>query len=400
MKARGQVSSNGLPVRVLDLRGTYKGGGGPDKTILNSAVLHDRQRVDVLVCYLKQPQDTEFQIAGQAARLEIRYQDLVDRHFLDLQCVRELERLVRRERIEVVHTHDDKTSLYGYLLKRRIPRLTLMHTCHSHAEYGREHFPSFPAYLSFLLRKKIIIQLLKRHAKPVLTISENTKTRLVRGGLSGQDVAVLYNGIDTSFWSRQSVTPVLRRELDIDAPHLLVGTVARITYDKDLPTFYEVARRVQERLPAVHFVIVGDGYGNELAEARQQVDGLGLNGLITFTGHRQDLKEVYSSFDLFLMTSRTEGLPNTVLEAMAMEVPVVATNVGGVPELVQDQVTGLLAGVGDVASLSGAVLDLLQDSNRRQAYAAAGRLRITQSFDFLQRVRAMEDFYAQFTCCR
>lgn len=384
------------PVRVMDLRGTYKGGGGPDKTILNSAVLHDRQRVDVLVTYIRQPDDHEFQIPQMAAERGIRYTDLIDGSALDLKCLFRLRRLLRKNRIQVLHTRDDKTSLYGCLLRLLVPGLRLLHTCHSHAEYGRKNFTSTKSWYKFRLRKWLMIRLMKLHHRPMLTISGNTRQRLIRGGMWPEDVAVLANGIDIDYWRREGVEPVLRKELGIAPDQLLIGTVARITYDKDLPTFFRVARQVVERHPEARFVVVGDGYGDELTQARAEVAAMGLEEMIFFTGHRTDLKEVYASFDLFLMTSRTEGMPNTLLEAMALELPAVSTDVGGIPELAAEGETAILAGVGDVSGLAAGVCQLVADSELRCRFAASARHRIEERFDFAARVRAMEDIYCWF----
>jgi glycosyltransferase involved in cell wall biosynthesis len=235
---------------------------------------------------------------------------------------------------------------------------------------------------------------MQRHHKPILTVSGNTRERLLRGGLGPQDVAVLPNGIDLGRWSRQGTRPVLRQELGLRPEQRLVGTVARMTYDKDLPTFYETARLVAAHHPDARFVIVGDGYGDELAQARAEVQRLGLADLVLFTGHRTDLGDIYASLDLFLMTSRTEGMPNTVLEAMALDLPIISTAVGGVPELVADGRCGLLCPPGDAAALAAAVGRLLADDDLRRQFAVASRRRIEEHFDFAARVRTMEDIYA------
>lgn len=383
-------------IRIMDFRGTYKGGGGPDKTILNSAAQHDSSRVSLLVTYIKQSDDKEFQIADMAKSLGLNYVDLVDRKLLDWSCIRQLKGLIRKEKIALLHTHDDKTLFYGFILKHLVPGLRIMYTCHSHSEYAKESFENSGDYRKFLLRKKILLWLMRRHAPPVLTISENTRQRLIHGGLNQENVAVLYNGIDIERWSRSHAQPVLRKELGLDDGDLLVGTVARITYDKDFPTFFEVARRVSSRLPKVKFVIVGDGYGDELEQAKRDVAALGLEHTVYFTGHRTDLTHIYVSFDLFLMTSLTEGLPNTALEAMAMELPVVSTEVGGVSELVVAQENGLLCPVGDTAALADSVSSLLQQPQRRQEMAWKSRKRIEEKFNFSRRVRLLEDIYLYF----
>ena len=207
---------------------------------------------------------------------------------------------------------------------------------------------------------------------------------------------MLHNGIDIQKWSKEDAQPVLREELGLSNDQLLVGTVARITYDKDLSTFFAVAKQVVAKVPEAKFVIVGDGYGNELERARKDIAELGLSEVITLSGHRNDLKDIYTSFDLFLMTSLTEGLPNTVLEAMALEVPIVSTNVGGLPELVEEGTCGLLQPVGDVTALSEAVLKLLSDKELREQFSQSARKRIEKHFDFSNRVKSMENLYLQF----
>ena len=383
--------------RVMDLRGTYKGGGGPDKTVLNSAAQHDPSQVYVLVTYLRQPHDHEFQIPQMAAELGIEYTDVVDGKGVDLRCLRQLKRILKQNKLTVLHTHDDKTLLYGWLLKLLTPGLRIMYTCHSHASHQRDEFPSGKAYLKFKVRQGIQIFLMKRYLKPIITVSEDTRNRLVRHGLKSEDVTVLYNGIDIEKWSPGKGRPVLREELGVGKDDFLVGTVARITYEKDLPTFYQVARQVASRFPNTKFVVVGDGYGNELPQAREEVKRLGLDGLVCFTGHRNDLFDVYSSFDVFLMTSITEGLPNTTLEAMAMAIPVVSTDVGGVPELVVDGSSGLLAPAGDVDRLAQHLIGLLEDADRRGQFGRGARQRIEDAFNFDARVRAMENFYWKFS---
>jgi glycosyltransferase involved in cell wall biosynthesis/serine acetyltransferase len=394
--SEGPGETQSLIPRVMDLRGTYKGGGGPDKTVLNSAAQHDANRVYVLVTYLRQPDDKEFQIPLMAAKRGIHYTDLMDGRMLDLECTLGLRRLIRRHRLQVIHTHDDKTLFYGWLLKWFIPGVRLLHTCHSHAEYERKDFPTLKDWWKFSIRKRLVLLLMKRHHRPILTVSDNTRQRLIRGGVDPRGIKVLPNGIDTAIWNRRSASPVLRQELGLPPGGILVGTVARITYDKDLPTFYKVVERVTQRFPSVRFVIVGDGYGNELAEARAEVERMGLGNRIHLTGHRSDLKNVYCSLDLFLMTSRTEGMPNTVLEAMALELPVVSTNIGGVPELVIDGETGFLCPPGDAAALAEAVCRLLSDDELRRKFAQVARQRVEERFEFLTRVRTMEEIYAWF----
>lgn len=395
LHAECSVPAKPIP-RIMDFRGTYKGGGGPDKTILNSAAKHDPEKVHVMVTYLRQPEDTEFQIPEMARRLGINYVDVQDGGMIDFTCLRTLKELLLEHDLDVIHAHDEKTLLYAWLLKYMKPDLKIMYTCHSHPMYRREAFTSLMGYLKFKLRQKVQIFLMQRYQKPIITVSHDTKKRLLMNGLEGKDVAVLHNGIDLSVWQQGNPRLLLREELSIPDDGFLVGTVARITYDKDLPTFYRVAQEVAARVPKVTFVIVGDGNGDELEKAREEIAVRGLDSLIRFTGHRNDLAEIYSSFDVFLMTSLTEGLPNTLLEAMSMSVPSVSTAVGGVPELLKAGTCGFLAPVGDAEVLAGHVITLLKDPLLRESCGAASRRRVEDHFSFDRRVRTMEDYYSWF----
>ncbi len=382
--------------RIMDFRGTYKGGGGPDKTVLNSAAQHNSEKVHVMVVYLRQPTDDEFQIPEMARRLGINYIDVPDCSMVDRTCLEQLKHIVKDHNLQIIHAHDDKTLLYAWLLTFMVPGLKIMHTCHSYANYRREHFSSVTHYLSFRFRQKILTFLMNRHLKPIITVSHDTRRRLVTAGINTSDVTVLHNGIDLSVWQSNKATPVLREELDIKPGGLLVGTVARITPEKDLPVFYRVAEEVAALMPDVTFVIVGDGYGNELEKAREEVVQRGLAGCVHFTGHRTDLINVYASLDVFLMTSHTEGLPNTLLEAMAMELPSVSTAVGGIPELLDTSCGGFLAPVGDASCLAGHVVNLLRDERLRAQCGVACRERVSTLFSFARRVQLMEEYYAWF----
>jgi len=396
MSFEHQTMNNRHPIRIMDLRGTYKGGGGPDKTVLLSAKLHKSNRVHVLVTYLRDPRDNEYDIHRKAAKLGINYVDVYDRYLVDLRCVLSLSRLIKRHNLRLLHAHDDKSLLYGWMLTKIRPDLKTMYTCHSHSRYSRKDFNKFTGYIDFIIRKQVRIFLMKSYLKPILTVSEDTKNRMIRDGLQGESIEVLPNGIDYHFWERNNGRSVLKKELQVESDGYIVGTVARIDYDKDLPTFFMVTKAVVQEFPYVKFVIIGDGYGDELERAQKQVYEMGLNGHLFFTGHRNDILDIYASLDIFLMTSLSEGMPNTALEAMSMGIPIVSTAVGGVPELVRHGETGYLADVGDNSTLSSYVLELIRDKHLRQQFSRAGRQRIKDHFSFDHRVKRLEEYYELF----
>ena len=377
----------------MELRGTYKGGGGPDKTILLSAQKHNKDRIFVVVTYLRDPRDREFEITERAKRQGVLFEEVQDRTILDLSCMAKLNRLIRNYEFDLLHAHDDKSLLYGWLLKILNPRLKIIYTCHLYLDYERGDFPSRATYLNYLLRKRASLFLTKRFLRPIMAVSEATMEQLMRDGLREDEITVLHNGIDVEFWKRNSGYPVLRDEMQLKADELLVGTVARIDYQKDFRTFFGAAKLVKLHVPKARFVVVGDGKNDELEKVKETAKEFGLSQDVCFTGHRNDLLNIYSSLDLFLMTSTQEGLPNSILEAMAMEVPVVSTVVAGVTELVVDGKTGYLCEIGDSTSLSKRVIELLENGNQRDQFAQAGRTRVTESFSFADRIKKLENLY-------
>jgi glycosyltransferase involved in cell wall biosynthesis len=183
----------------------------------------------------------------------------------------------------------------------------------------------------------------------------------------------------------------LRAELGLDGGASIVGIVARLVPIKAHETFLEAAATLAAEVPGSHFLVVGDG------ERRQELvalaDRLGLGARVHFLGWRRDLDRVYADLDLVVLTSRNEGSPVSLIEAMAAARPVVATRVGGVPDLVEDGVTGCLAVPGDASALARDMEALLVDPTRRRAMGLAGRRRVAAAFGAERLVADMDRLY-------
>jgi len=373
------------PIRILELRGTYKGGGGPDKTILLSAARHSTERFFVLVAYLRDPRDQDFQIGELAKRYGVPYYvEVLDRSMFDIKCIAALNTLIRKFDIEIIHVHDLKTTLLGVILKALNINVKIMHTAHGWIVNNRQD------------RIKQQIQYLLLRCYPLhIAVSRATRELMVKSGIPQEEIEVLYNSIDTDYWNRQRGARVLRQEYNIDEARLIVGTVGRLSREKDLPTFISVARQILQKLPSTVFFVVGDGKADIVSELEKTIKASGLSEHIFLTGHRTDLIDVYSSFDLFLMTSLTEGLPNTVLESMALEVPVVVTNVGGLSELVIHNHSGMISPPGDSERIYKLCLELLENAKLRKKIGVKGRERICGFFDFNKRLFQIEKIYLQ-----
>lgn len=242
------------------------------------------------------------------------------------------------------------------------------------------------------LKQKLQFMMLRFYPLHI-AVSDATRKLMVNKGIDPETISVLYNSIDTEYWKKTDRVSTVREEFGIPEESFIVGTVGRLSKEKDLPTFFKVARAVLAVKPNTYFFIIGDGKGRIVSDLQKQVKEMGIGQSVIFTGHRTDLRNFNLSFDLFLTTSLSEGLPNTLLEAMAMGVPVVATRVGGVPELVTDRDTGILCNAGDVDGITKVVLELLSNSGIRREFSINGQKRIAENFSFKKRLTAIEAIY-------
>lgn len=373
------------PVRLLELRNTYKWGGGPDKTILLSAERHDPAKVGVTVAYVRGTRDEAFRVTERGRPDRFTYYELAERGKLDPAVLLRLRRIVRQHDINLIHGHDYKSDLFAYLLAKSLPgrRIRLLATAHAWVMLGAK---------GALYRRLDLACMRRFHA--LVAVSHATKAEMVQAGLAPEGIQVIHNAIDTDAWAPERAPDTFRAELGLEDSFPVVGYVGRIMPEKDLATWVRAAAGVAAAYPKAAFVLVGDGYTDttqrELVGLAQE---LGFADRLHFTGYRGDLLKVYAGFDCFMMTSRREGLPNSLLEAMALGLPVVTTDVAGAKELVVDGATGFVRPQGDVEGLGLALRRLAGDEALRRRLGQAGRQRVVDEFSFTRRMQQIEALY-------
>lgn len=373
-------------IRLLELRNTYKWGGGPDKTILLSAERHDRSRVEVIVAYIRDIRDHEFRIAEKARAKGLTFYEIEERRKFDLRVLSALKEIIVKHDINLIHAHDYKTDLFAYLLRLWLRRrLTLLSTAHAWVMVGAK---------GELYRRLDL--LLMRRFDHLIAVSHATKNEMVEAGVSPELISVIHNAIDTAAWRPFPESQAFRNELGISLSAPVVGYVGRIMPEKDLDTWVRAAARVGQQYPDAQFVLIGEGKDDQtLQQLTDLASTLGLTGRVHFPGYRENLLPVYASFDVFFLSSRREGLPNSILEAMALGIPVVTTDVAGAKELVVDKKTGYVFPQGDVENLASAITSLLSNTFLKQQMGRAGRERVENEFSFSVRLRRIEDLYAR-----
>jgi glycosyltransferase involved in cell wall biosynthesis len=293
----------------------------------------------------------------------------------DLAGLIELTRLLRRERPDIVHASSSKAGVLGRLagFLARVP--VRIFTVHGWA---------FAAHAGFSSR---LYRWVDRLVEPLTTVTICVSEREREAGLAAGTCApertvVIPNAVDVAGALRSS--PAQR-----ERP--LILAVGRLKAPKDFPTLIRALSSLEP--DSFEAVIVGDGPDRPRLE--EEIEALGLEGRVRLAGERRDVPQLLAAADVFVLPSTSEGLPVSVLEAMAAGVPVVASRVGGVPEQVSDGETGLLVEPGDLDELATALARLIAEPSLRRRLGAAGRARAEQAFDLDPFRRAHVELYSR-----
>ncbi len=284
-----------------------------------------------------------------------------DEYELSLPALGELAALMERLDPHVVHSHLYPAFLHASLAGQlsRIP--ALLTTAHTLVVRPGD------AVLTRLTDTRVI------------AVSQAAKRLLVQGGVSSRAITVIPNGIEPRYFEDESASAaVARRELGIPDGSPVIGTIARLSAEKGHRELLQIARAVLDRKPEATFLIVGTG---PLAdELQSEAAKLGIANRVIFTGARRDVTTLNHLIDVFLLPSHEEALPLAVVEAMAAARPIVASNVGGVPEVVVDGETGRMFDPDDRAGFVEAVVQLIERPELRRQYGERGRQRASAEF--------------------
>jgi glycosyltransferase involved in cell wall biosynthesis len=230
----------------------------------------------------------------------------------------------------------------------------------------------------------------------LIAVSRSIERKIAREGRRGAPVELIPNGVDLERYETQAPSRTLHEEFGLPAGVPLVGVVARLEPEKGHPTLLDAWPLVLRESPEARLLIVGEGGRREALEeqaARLGLLGLGLHSSVVFTGPRDDVPAIVASLDVALLPSYREAQGVSLLEAMALAKPIVASRVGGVPEFVEDGVTGLLVEPRDPEALAGAIVRILRDHALAEALGRNGRALVRDRYCVDVMVRRVEDLY-------
>ncbi len=371
------------PVRVLELRSVRGTGGGPEKTILRGATMTDPRRAQVTVCYLRDERDGSFAVTDRPERDGVDYLEIRERHSFDPRIWPQLKRVIADREIDVVHAHDYKTNVLALLLGRATG-VTPLSTAHGWTGHSlRERICYYPADKRVLARFPRLI-----------AVSSGIARELIDHGAVQSRVTTILNGIDHRQFRRNPAhVQGARAALGLSPSDVAIGAVGRLEPQKRFDLLLDAFAALRKTRPELRLIIAGDGGLRAPLEAQR--DKLGLADSCIMTGHVADVVPLHHAFDLFVQSSDYEGTPNAVLEAMAMETPIVATEAGGTAELVHDGEHGRLIPIGRVDRLIDSMQAALAAPGAMKQMAGRARARVESELSFESRVRRVELIYQQ-----
>jgi len=346
--------------------------GGAETVALEIGRRMDRAAFRVLSCSLSRPGPMEARFLEAGIQpLSLRRSKVI--RGLDPLLVWRLAALCRREEVRVLHCHNSFPTRYGTMAARLVPGAVVVATQHAVWPNGAMDRPS------------ILARITSPFVTHFIAVADGVlRAGITRGDIRGDRATVIHNGVDVKRFA-PSVAPAPSRGT------VVVGCVARLSREKRHVLLMRAVKEVSRGCPEVRLHLVGDGPLRETLEAETR--RLALADRVEFFGTRGDVPELLRSMDIFAMASSTEGLPLTVLEAMACGVPVVATRVGAVEEVVDHGRNGFLVPPEDPAALAAAIERLVRDEDLRTRMGNAGREIAVEQFDISAAARKHEDLY-------
>lgn len=376
--AKGTLAASNNKIKVLHLRSSAGAGGGPEKTILNTGSLIDKNTFDYHIAYLRHKGNNLEPIRRQAELLHLNFTELPGGRILDISQLAGIKKLISTIDADILHCHDYKTDVYGVLLKISGGRFKLVTTLHGWIlGKGLKKL--------YVWLDKAILPFFDLVIAVSAPIAETARKKWAK------HVELIHNAIDETAWRPEAACPDFIQELP-DATKS-VGFVGRISKEKGPLDFVKIAARVIESVPECRFAVAGDG--PLLKEMQIMVSDMDMNANFVFLGQLppERTKNLYKRINLILSPSHTEGLPNTMLEACAMQKPVVATDVGGVASLIENGINGFLFLRGDIEGMAQAVIRILNDDDLAGRLGMAGREKICNVFSFQKRVQRIQEIY-------
>lgn len=361
--------------------------GGAQKHLLNLISNIDKETYNVFLFTAKEGLlINEAQAIDGLILKKSRFLERPINIFKDVLALFEIYNYIKKNRIQIVHTHSSKAGIIGRIAAKFAKTPVIIHTVHG---WSFHNYQTRIVYYLYLFLEKICATFTSK----IIVVSGHDKDRGIKNFIGREDqYALIRYGINCNEFEGKQGRDELRKSLGLSNADLVVGMVACFKPQKSPLDFIKLAAAIKEDFPDTKFILTGDGQLRGKVWAL--IKKLNLEREIILVGWRKDIHLVLSCLDVFVLTSLWEGLPIAVLEAMAIGVPVVATDTGGVSEVIINGKTGYLVQVRDMQSMRNRVEELLRSPQKRDEFARLSR-GVIDSEEFLlsSMVKNTEEIY-------
>jgi glycosyltransferase involved in cell wall biosynthesis len=354
--------------------------GGTERQFVRLVRGIDRNQFDILIACLQRcgPLLSDVESLGVSI-LEFPIDSLYN--FKAAKRFVQLVRFLRREQIQIVHTFDFYSSVFA-VPAARLAGVPVVLASRRELLNLRTPWQQLAIRVACRLATGVVVNS-RAVGHDMACLESGTRRK----------IDILPNCIDLDEFEQKLSPGEIRRELGLSPKSILIGALGNLRPEKDLETFLQAARSILDVIPSAEFLVIGDGTaGNQL---KSLANDLHLSESVHFLGERPDVPDLLASLDILVLSSYTESFPNAILEAMTMGKPVVATNVGGIPELVEEGQTGLLVPPRDPKAIADCVLSLCRDSARRVQMGRAARVRVESNFTVQAVTAQLEGIYVR-----
>jgi len=369
---------NAKKIKILHLiasRGVY----GAERVVLTLCKHADLEKIDPVVGIFRKKGTGGDQLLKEVLSLGITVNEIRYKTAFDITQLFNLYKVVKQHRPQLIHTHEYKTNILGFCIARilGIPIVTTVHALHKLQGKAR-------------VEVRFSLWLLK-YFMAVMPVSEDVRDQLEALGIPTKKIMTIKNVPPLTEKTLIAEAESFREEMGIPLQWKLIGFVGRLIEAKGCDQLIHAIAQISKERRDFFLVIAGEGPERGSLEALAKK--LGVHEMVSFCGFRSDTEYIYGSLDLLVLPSREEGTPLVMLEGMVQEVPIVATTVGGIPEVIKDRVNGLLVPPDDPSALAEAIVSSLSMPDETRKRVLEAKKTVTESYNVEAWIKKYQDVY-------
>ncbi len=365
-------------INILDLRDS-PWVDGPGRTILDCAESLEGNGFHFIIAGFSGGAQKTNEYTNEARNRNLDVVIIEEKNAFDYNVIRQILSIISEYKIDVIHAHDFRSDLFG-LLCAKIRRKPIVSTIHGWIANDKK------GVVYTWLDKRLL-----RFFNKVISVSNKTAKIAVDSGINSNKITVINNALKLENYEKYKVEKCLRKELGLSTDAVLIANIGRLSPEKGQLDFLKASETLLKKHEQVKVLLIGIGENYDML--KKYAVSHNIDDSVFMLGFRKDMVNIYNNVNMIVQSSYTEGMPNVVLEAMLMRVPVIATNVGGTCEIIEHKKTGTVFNAGDILKLSELLEDFVEQSDCFYSMAIKGEAIIRNNFSHRKRVKKLADFY-------